>query len=298
MSAVLARDLDTVGVVLRAAADRLTKAGIDTAMLDARVLLGRRLGVPPAEVPLHGRDPITGPAREAFERDVARRLAGEPVARILGTAEFWSLEFALSPETLVPRPDTETVVEAVLDFADGTGGRDRPLRLLDLGTGSGCLAVALATELPAARVVAVDANEDAALVAAANTKRHGVGDRVLTVVGDWLAAIAGPFDIVVGNPPYIPTAEIAGLDVAVHDHDPRPALDGGADGLDAYRAILAGLDPVLGAGGRAFFELAADDAARVCHLARAAGLNCVDIRHDLAGRERVLVVGRDTMSGL
>ena len=298
MSAVLAPDLDTVGVVLRAAADRLARAGIDTAMLDARILLGRHLGVPPAEVPLHGRDPIDVPAMQAFADDMRRRLAGEPVARILGTAEFWSLEFSLSPETLVPRPDTETVVEAVLDFAGGTGGRDRPLRLLDLGTGSGCLAIALATELPAARVVAVDANEDAALMAAANAKRHAVGDRVLTVVGDWLAPIARPFDIVVANPPYIPTLEIAGLDVSVYDHDPHLALDGGADGLDAYRAILAGLGPVLATDGRAFFELAADDAARVCHLARAAGLNCVDIRQDLAGRERVLVVGRDTMSGL
>lgn len=294
MTGVLAIDRDTVGGVLRAAADRLTRAGIDTAMLDARVLLASHLGVPSAEVPLHGRDPIDGRVTDAFARDLSRRVAGEPVARILGSAEFWSLDFALSPDTLVPRPDTETVVEAVLDVVDATGGRDRQLRVLDLGTGSGCLAVALASELPLARVVAVDASEGAARTAAANARRHGVGDRVTVVVGDWLTAFDGPFDIVVSNPPYIPTAEIARLDVSVRDHDPRRALDGGDDGLDAYRTILAGLRRVLAVDGRAFLELAADDAARVCHLAHAVDMICFATRHDLAGRERVVVLGRDT----
>lgn len=298
MSTVAAIDGETVGRVLRAAAERLRQARIDTAMLDARVLLARHLGIVPVEVPLHGRDPIDDAVMLKFERDLSRRLSGEPVARILGTAEFWSLDFKLSPDTLVPRPDTETLVEAVLDFADATAARDRELRLLDLGTGSGCVAVALASELPKALVVAVDASEGAARIAAANARRHGVGDRVRVVVGDWLAALDGPFDIVVSNPPYIPTAEIARLDVSVRAHDPRRALDGGEDGLDAYRSILADLGQALASDGRAYFELAADDAARVCHLAHAVGLICVTTRQDLAGRERVLVLGRDAVGGL
>ncbi|KMO27620.1 SAM-dependent methyltransferase, partial [Methylobacterium tarhaniae] len=172
--------------------------------------------------------------------------AGEPVARIIGAWEFWGLPFGLSSDTLVPRPDTETLVEAAL----GLGlGPDAPHRLADLGTGSGCILVALLTEWPQAVGLGIDRSPGACVTARANAARNGVADRAAFAVGDWASALSGPFDVVVANPPYIASEVIAGLSGEVRDHDPRLALDGGADGLDAYRTILAQVPRLLAPGG-------------------------------------------------
>ena len=176
----------------------------------------------------------------------ARRLTGEPVARILGRREFWGLTFELSPATLVPRPETETVVSATLAWCRRTGRGREPLSILDLGTGSGAILVALLSELPAAFGVGADIAPEALVTARRNAVRHGVAGRATFVAGRWTAPLNGRFDIVAANPPYIPTSDILTLAPEVKAHDPVAALDGGRDGLNACRAIAAGLESILG----------------------------------------------------
>jgi release factor glutamine methyltransferase len=216
-----------------------------------------------------------------------RRTTGEPVARLLGEKEFYGLSFALSPETLVPRPDTETLIDAVLATVD----RIAQPAILDLGTGSGAILLALLTELPNATGVGVDLSADALATAARNAERLGIARRVQFRQGDWAAGIDRRFDIVVSNPPYNASPEILDLPVEVREHDPHLALDGGLDGLDAYRVIIADLGRVLTPGGRAFLEIGAGQAEAVSDLASAAGFMC-DFRRDLAGIDRVAVLNR------
>ena len=220
---------------------------------------------------------------------VARRADGEPVARILGRREFWGLPFALAPATLEPRPDTETVVEAALGLVRGAGGA---ASILDLGTGSGCLLLALLSELPDAAGVGVDRSPAAAAAARRNARSLGLGDRARFVAGDWAEAISGRFDLVVSNPPYIATEHIEALAPEVRRHDPALALDGGADGLDAYRAIVADLPRLLAPSGVAVLELGAGQRDAVAGLARAAGLVVIGSNPDLAGTPRALALGR------
>jgi release factor glutamine methyltransferase len=215
-----------------------------------------------------------------------RRLAREPVGRILGAREFWGLPFELSPETLEPRPDSETVVAAALGcFAD----RGAPLRVLDLGTGSGILLVALLHELPGAWGVGADRSHAALTTARRNAWRNGVGERAAFVAGDWSDALAGRFDLIVSNPPYIPTADIAALSPEVRDHDPRAALDGGRDGLAAYRAILADVERLMAARSVLVVETGAGQAQSVTELASAHGFRVHAIANDLSGRSRAVV---------
>ncbi|GJE26695.1 peptide chain release factor N(5)-glutamine methyltransferase [Methylobacterium organophilum] len=275
---------------LRTAQRLFAEAGIGEARSDARFLLLHTLGLTMTDLALRGEAPLGEEGARALTIAVARRLSGEPVARILGAWEFWGLPFALSPETLVPRPDTETLVEAALACAPE---RDAPLRLLDLGTGSGCILIALLHERPAAMGLGLDRSEGALRAARGNAVANGVAGRALFLRGDWCAPVAGPFDLIVSNPPYIAAGAIPGLSWEVRGHDPLAALDGGADGLDAYRAILgacARRPGLLAPGGAVLFEVGYDQADAVLALGAASGLPEGDVVRDLAGHRRVVML--------
>jgi release factor glutamine methyltransferase len=278
----------TVAAALAEATRRLAAGGIDGARLDARLLLAHALGLTPDEILAHRGARLSAANAAAFECLVGRRLAREPVARIRGRREFWSLEFQLGPDTLDPRPDSETVVEAALALV---ADRQGPRRILDLGTGTGCLLLALLAELPQARGIGVDIAQGALVVAAANARRLGLAGRAGFLCGDWGAGIAGTFDLVVTNPPYVPDADIAGLEPEVRAHDPRRALAGGTDGLAAYRAIAVELPRLLAPGGHGVLEVGAGQAEAVAAVMAAAGLARQATRSDLAGMARAVVVG-------
>lgn len=278
----------TVSAFCRQMAAELSVSGVDAPELEARILLARALRCERSELLSRSDDPVPQAAAREAQGLLLRRISGEPVARILGHREFWSLDFRLSPDTLVPRPDTETVVEeALFLFPDRTA----PLRILDLGTGSGAILAALLVERPAARGVGVDRAEGAARTARDNLAHAQVADRAAVLVGDWGACLGGTFDLVVSNPPYIARRAMAGLPREVRLHDPALALDGGDDGLSAYRAIAAELPRLLAPGGAAVFELGAGQEEDVARLARAAGLQVPGpARRDLAGIPRALAV--------
>lgn len=269
---------------LRVAEAAIAGAGLDAGPGDARFLMLHALDLDAAGLALRGGEPLGAAGAAALSAALARRLSGEPVARILGAWEFWSLPFHLSPETLVPRPDTETLVEAALRFVPD---RSSPLRILDLGTGSGCILVALLSELPNAFGIGLDRAPPALATARENARANGVGARAAFVAGDWHAALCGPFDLVVSNPPYIVRGEIASLSAEVRLHDPAAALDGGADGLDAYRAIVRA-GALLAPGAPLLLEVGAGQASQVVELGLGAGLAKPSIVRDLAGHERVV----------
>ncbi len=210
-------------------------AGLDTPALDARILLTEALGLAPADLVTRSEAALGRAGAARLDDYVSRRLAREPVARILGEREFWGLGFELAPETLVPRPDTETVVQAA--FAQVPGRAAAP-KILDLGTGSGCLLVALLHELPNAFGIGLDRSFAALATARLNAARNGIGRRAAFLCCDWAAPLAGRFDLIVANPPYIASCDLAALDPEVREHDPLLALDGGSDGLAAFRAIF------------------------------------------------------------
>jgi release factor glutamine methyltransferase len=227
-----------------------------------------------------------GAAARRVSAFAARRAAGEPLSRILGRREFWSLSLAISPDALDPRPETETIVEAAL--ATFAARRGEPIALLDLGVGSGALLCALLSEFPAARGIGVDVSEGAANVARANVEALGLTNRAEIRLGDWGAGLDGPFDLIAANPPYVRSGEIADLPREVRDHDPRLALDGGKDGLDAYRALLPQIAQLLAPEGRFFLEVGAGQAEAVMTIAAAAGLAELATFDDLAGVARVV----------
>jgi release factor glutamine methyltransferase len=265
-------------------AARLRAAGVETAALDARILVAAAMGENADLDPL---EPLDGAMLGRLDGFATRRLAGEPVWRILGEREFWSLPFRLSPATLEPRPDSETIVEAALSVL--AKRRDQAISILDLGTGTGCLLVALLSECKAARGLGVDLSQEACETAAGNAERNGVGARALFRQGDWIAGLSERFDLVVSNPPYIPAGDIAGLDVGVREHDPLRALDGGADGLVAYRALAAGLPPRIAPGGAVVLEIGAGQEADVVAIMAAVGLVHRGSRRDLGGHLRALI---------
>ena len=228
----------TVEAARRLLTARLNSGGIDSAELDTRILIGAVLGLDLTGLITSARRILASEESARLEAFATRRLAGEPVARILGEKEFWGLPLKLSAETLVPRPDTETVVELALELMRADGELNRPTRIADLGTGSGAILLALLSELPAAHGFGTDISADALQTAAANAARARLSDRVTFIACDYATGLSGSFDLIVSNPPYIRSAEIADLAVEVRDHDPRAALDGGADGLDAYRTLI------------------------------------------------------------
>lgn len=281
-------DAMSVGMLRRAIAMRLRAAGIESAELDARVLLAHALGRQAAKLIAASDERVPAASLDRIDQLVRRRLAREPVARILGYREFWSREFKLGPDTLVPRPESETVVEAALAaFPD----RDAEFRVLDLGVGSGALLAAILIERPRAIGVGIDRNANALAVARANLAALGLSARAALLCGDWTAPVGAKFDLVVANPPYIPTAELAQLSLEVRENDPIFALDGGPDGFAGYRAIVADLPRVLMLGGVAILELGKGQEAVVAALARARGLAVNGpARCDLSGVNRALVL--------
>ena len=280
----------TLRSVERAAAARLRAAGIDSAGLDARLLMGEAYGLGRDQLLCRAHDPADPEATARLETLLARRVAREPVSRILGRREFWSLDFALSPDTLDPRPDSETVVEAALAALAGRQDPD----ILDLGTGTGCLLLALLSELPAARGLGVDLSAGAVATAAANARRLGLAGRARFERHDWRDGLAGRltparFPLIVANPPYIPAGEIPALQPEVARFDPLAALAGGADGLDAYRRIAVELPDLLTESGFVVVEVGAGQARVVSALMDAAGLTVCGTRADLAGIERCVI---------
>lgn len=287
----------TLADALRAMRQSFMQAQINTAALDARVLVGAACRLSDEEMISRG-DRRVG-QMEAFrlERYTARRLAGEPVSRILGRREFWGMDFTVTSDTLDPRPDTETLVEAALDWARGQAG---PIRILDLGTGTGCIPIALLKESPTATAVAVDISEGALAVAAGNAGRHGVADRIEFRAGNWFDPIeeGEMFDLIVSNPPYIAESEMESLSVEVKNHDPRVALTDGKDGLDAYRAIYPQLPKYLNPHGMAFFEMGYAQGPAMARLVGDAGATLERIIKDLAGHERVVALSLRNQTGI
>jgi release factor glutamine methyltransferase len=262
-------------------------AGIETPEADARLLLGHALRLDRARLLVES-DRLLEAREVAFVQALAaRRLRREPVSRILGRKEFWSLTLQVSDAVLVPRPDTETVVDEALELI-GRGKRTAPLRLLDIGTGSGALLLALLSELENATGVGTDISIAAIEVAHGNAERNKLDMRARFVCCNLADGVSGPFDLVVSNPPYIARAEIATLEPEVRNYDPELALDGGADGLDFYRAIAREVPRILAPGGHLVVELGAGQEAPVASLFETAGLTDVHARADLAGVPRAL----------
>lgn len=274
----------TVLAVLDWTAQRFTDAGIEAARLEAQLLLAHVLGCTRVQLYTGFDRPLDEPELAAYRALIKRRLAGEPVAYLLGEQEFWGLPFWIDPSVLVPRPDTETVVEvARATRAD----RAAPCRVLDLCTGSGALAISLAHELPAAQVIATEISPDAAALARRNAERNAVADRVDVRAGDLWAPVAGErFDLVVSNPPYIATGVIPTLPADVR-REPRIALDGGPDGLAFYDRICAHAREHLVPGGALVVEHGFDQADAVRARFERAGLERVTLVHDLAKQPRV-----------
>jgi len=274
--------VSTLGAARVAAARRLAAAGIADAARDARHLVAHAAGLPSDRLGLHASDPLTAPAAARLDAALALRAARVPVAQITGRRLFWGRAFAVTADVLDPRPETETLVAAALEAPVA--------RLLDLGTGSGCLAVTLLAEWPDARGVGTDLSAPALAVAARNAACHGVAGRLELRTGDWFDALAdhAPFDLIVSNPPYIPVADLAGLAPEVRDHEPHLALSDGGDGLGAYRRIAAGAERWLAPGGRLAVEVGPGQAATVAGMLARAGLGEIATRVDMDGRARVV----------
>jgi release factor glutamine methyltransferase len=261
----------TVEAARRALAARLQSAGIDSAELDARELIGHALGLDLTGMISAANRALTPDESDRLEVLVKRRLAGEPVARILGHKEFWGLSLSLSPATLVPRPDTETVVELALQMLRDSAANRAP-RIADLGTGTGAILLALLSELPEATGVGTDISGEAVETATANAWSLGLAARAGFIQCDYASALTGPFDLIVSNPPYVRSGDIAGLATEVRGHDPRAALDGGPDGLAAYRVLIPQAARILAPGAALVVEAGQGQAAQIEALMTAAGL--------------------------
>ncbi|WP_206930192.1 peptide chain release factor N(5)-glutamine methyltransferase [Roseococcus thiosulfatophilus] len=276
--------MPSVGALLCQGGAALRAAGIENARMEARWLLAHALDATPEALLRDPRAEVSPDAAARFEATLARRAAREPLAFITGRAGFWTLELEVAPHTLIPRADTETLVEAVL--ARGVA----PRRVLDLGTGTGALLLAVLSEFPAATGVGVDLKPEAAALAARNAARLGLSPRAAFLAGDWGTALDARFDLVLSNPPYIAAGDIPALMPEVAEHEPASALDGGADGLDAYRALATALPSLLAPGGAAVLELGQGQAEPVGALAQAAGLSVAGLRADLSGIPRAILL--------
>jgi release factor glutamine methyltransferase len=265
---------------------RLEAAGIEGPVIDARLLVEAAAGARRTDIIADPHRTLSEAQEAALEEFIARRERREPVSHILGRKGFWKIMLSVTPHVLTPRPDTETVVERVLrDFPEG-----QAFNVLDLGVGSGAILLAILAERPAAKGLGVDVSEDALAVARENAANLGLASRTALLRGDWTAGLADAgFDLVVSNPPYIPTADIDDLQPEVRDHEPRIALDGGTDGLDAYRQLAPEILRVLKPGGRFAVEIGFDQSGAVESLFREAGGEAVATAKDLADRDRVVL---------
>jgi len=277
----------TLQTLLNEATLKLREAGVDNPRLDARILLAQAMGRPSQ----HALDPAsqldTG-QRASFERLIRRRAMREPLAYIVGHKEFWSIDFDVGPGVLVPRPESETIIEELTRLVPD---RNTALELLDLGTGSGCLLLAALFEYPRAKGTGIDSSPQALTWARRNVAKLGLGERCVLCSGDWRGTLNGGYDAILANPPYISTGEIAALAPEVSRYEPVPALDGGPDGLAAYREIAARIAPLLKPGGVLLAEIGEGQGAQVESILAAAGLETERIVEDLARIPRC-VVGR------
>jgi release factor glutamine methyltransferase len=281
----------TIGAARRALTARFKSADIDSAELDARTLVGTALGLDLTGLIASAARDLTATEADRLEEFAMRRLAGEPVARIIGQKEFWGLPFKLSTDTLVPRPDTETVVELALELL-GAARANEPLRILDIATGSGAILLALLSELPKAFGVGTDLSPGALKSAVGNATALGFAQRAAFVRCDYAAALVGPFDLIVSNPPYIRTSDLEGLAREVRNHDPHLALDGGTDGLVAYRTLIPQAARLLGCGGLLVVEAGQGQSGPIQALMRVGVLTLpTPPKTDLAGIPRA-VAGR------
>ncbi|MFM7608872.1 MAG: peptide chain release factor N(5)-glutamine methyltransferase [Alphaproteobacteria bacterium] len=276
-----------MGFFLCQAGQRLRRAAIEAPRLEARRLLAHVLDTSEEALLRDSRAAVPADKAAHFAVLLARRVAHEPFAYVTGRVGFWTLELEVSPATLIPRADSESLIEAALDACPDKGAA---LRVLDLGTGTGALLLAVLAELPVASGAGIDLKPEAAALAARNAARLGLAGRARFLAGDWAAALTGQFDLVLCNPPYIESAAIPGLMPEVARHEPASALDGGADGLAAYRHIIADLPRLLAPRGVAVLELGQGQQAAVEALARAAGLTPEACRADLGGVPRALVL--------
>ncbi|PYB73895.1 peptide chain release factor N(5)-glutamine methyltransferase [Rhizobium wuzhouense] len=268
---------------------RFEDVGLADADQDSRILVMELLGLSHTDLVLRGDRAVSDENLSRVEQAVLRRLAREPVYRILGSREFYGLELKLSSGTLEPRPDTEVLVDAVLPYLRNTIARQGRAEIVDLGTGTGAIALALIADCSDARAVGVDISEDALKTAAANAAALGLGARFATRVGPWFAQTSESFDIIVSNPPYIRTEVMADLEPEVANHDPAAALDGGPDGLDAYRAIAKDASAHLKPEGIVGLEIGYDQHDEVKQVFEQAGFFLVEARRDHGGRDRVLI---------
>lgn len=280
-----------IGDLLAEIRTALAAAGVDNPRLDSRLIVGAASGASIEQMIARPEAPVDA-VSAAFARALAeQRGEGAPIAYLLGSKEFWSLDFLVTGATLVPRPDSETLVEAALArCADWSA----PWRVADLGTGSGCLLLAFLSERPNATGVGIDVSTDALTVARANAHAHRFDARTRFVCGHWTAALAGPFDLIFANPPYIPSEDIPLLAREVRDYEPFDALDGGADGLEHYRMILGDLPRILAPGGAVVFEVGQGQALAVAELCETADLTVETIRRDLGGISRCVVAGKSS----
>lgn len=278
----------SVSETLHLVAQSFRNAAVAEADVDARVLVGHALRLDRARLIAQSDRILEVREIDAISALCARRLKHEPVSRILGQREFWSLPLRVTPDVLVPRPETETIVEAALDFVVRGGLRMEKLRVLDIGTGSGALLLALLRELPNATGVGTDISAAALDVARVNAVQCELASRSSFVLCDFASSLQGPFDLVVSNPPYIRHDDIASLQPEVRNYDPQIALDGGDDGLAAYRKIAGDIKRLLAQGGRLYVELGAGQEAAVRQMFTKAGLTVGAARDDLAGIPRVL----------
>ncbi|WP_068435768.1 peptide chain release factor N(5)-glutamine methyltransferase [Magnetospirillum sp. XM-1] len=279
----------TAGQTIDAAARRLAAVGIDTAHYDARLMVAEVLGVEMRRLPASHHAELNGGESARLAAMLERRLAREPMSHILGRRGFWTLEFEVTADTLDPRPDTETLIEAVLGALDDKG---RPRLLLDFGTGSGCILLTLLSELGHATGLGIDASQAALAVAERNARALGLEGRAEFRLGDWGRGVEGAFDVIASNPPYIPDGDIDGLQPEVARYEPRSALAGGPDGLDCYRRLIPDIARLLAPGGIAALEVGEGQAADVSALLAAAGLPGAVARCDLGGVERCVMVRR------
>ncbi|TSE05152.1 peptide chain release factor N(5)-glutamine methyltransferase [Mesorhizobium intechi] len=280
---------EALGPLLRGARARLMAAGVGDPALDARLIVEHFSGTTRTQAIANPARMIDSNAIAAIDAALRRRAGGEPVHRILGYREFYGLRLSLSPETLEPRPDTETLVEAVLPFVKATAAREGSCRILDLGTGTGAISLALLSAVPAATATGVDISAGALATAARNAGELGLGARFTTVQSDWFEKVSGRYHVIAANPPYIPSRDVGNLQDEVRDFDPRQALDGGVDGLNPYRIIAAEAARFLEAESRIAVEIGHTQRNEVTDIFKAAGYASVAALRDLGGNDRVLV---------
>lgn len=268
---------------------RFDAAGLPDAAVDARVLICGLLDLSPTALLLQGAEPVSAERADRVQEAIMRRLNREPVHRILGRRDFYGLDLLISSGTLEPRPDTEILVDVMLPYLRAMVAQDRKPSIVDLGTGTGAIALALLMECPQARAIGIDISEDALATAVANADRNGVAARFTTRLGPWFANTPERFDIIVSNPPYIRSDVVPGLAPEVTKFDPMAALDGGSDGLDAYRAIAEEAKTHIEGHGIIGLEIGFDQRVDVTQVFEDAGFSLIETRQDLGGNDRVLV---------